>query len=271
MAPRKGKRKMAAAGAVAVLLVVAAVVFVWAQPKQGGGPFSACVMVIDRTDSSSDAPTIAAYRTAAQQVIDGCAELSADLTIYFFDQSNLKLVVVNEEPYKLYLPASKDPAQLARAQPELDATVTEAKAAVDAVLDLDTNDDARDSDILSALKSASQGVQVLMATPGVKNGFLVFLTDGIQLGTDISFTALADDPSTVPSLVERAAELGEIPVLNGVKVNFVGVRAGRIGDGTQIPEWFEAAAEQFWRTVVERGGGKLCLYAASAPKLPVDC
>jgi len=73
-------------------------------------------------------------------------------------------------------------------------------------------------------------------------------------------------------LVDRAAELDLIPTqLDGAQVSFVGVRSGQSSDGEQVPQWFEAKVEDFWRAIVDEAGGSMCTYVVDSQVLPVSC
>jgi hypothetical protein len=251
----------------AVLSLGAFFVFVFTRDTSGESQQAVCGLVIDRTGSVSNETTLTQYRQMASRAVDGCRENRARLNVYYFDQSNQKLILAGP-PHNLWLPEGDR-----REQQEEDlAVVTErAQAEVADVFERPPGE-ARSSDVLTALGEAADDVSSQARADGVDERYVVMVTDGLQNSSDVAVEDLTGEEVSTEPMVERARELGLIaPGLDGVQVDFVGVRSGQSIDGQQLPEWFEAKVEDFWRQVVEDGGGSVCRYGATATRLPDSC
>lgn len=250
-------------GAVAVIGY-----FVWAftQDSSGGDQQAVCGLVIDRTGSASAETTREQYEQMATATVDGCREYDARLSVYHFDQARQKLIL--DDTFELWLPpGTKDAVQ----RDELEETTENARAAVSRVFDEESGD-ARSSDILTAMGEAADDVASQARRDGVDERYLVLVTDGIQISSDISVEDLGDEQADVEPLVTRARDLGLVsPGIEGTQFSFVGVRSGVSSDGAELPEWFEANVEKFWRQIVDDGGGSMCRYSIGSRTLPDSC
>lgn len=253
-------------GAGAVLAVAAAYAFfLWQSPASGGEPSAACVLVIDRTESVDTEPELERNRRLVRSTVDGCRTRSARLDAYVFRQDGPKADLVGT--YQLFPPRGRSGSKQGKAVEE------EAERAVEdlaAVFDEDTGSQ-RGSDILTALATAADNLRTGPSLQDIEERYLVALTDGIQISTDISLASLDSPDDTIDPLLDTAAENGLIPPLEGVSVTFVGPRGGSATGGETLPDWFEARIEQFWREIVTRGGGDFCSFVADVPELPVAC
>lgn len=251
-----------------VLVAGGFVAWVAARPATGGKQQAVCALVVDRTSSSDGSATVDSYRRQAMGALAGCRERQARTRVYFFDQANQKLQEAAGSPFDLWLPKGrKESAQ----ENELEDTVESAQAAVAAVFDRPAGD-ARGSDILTAIDAAGTALASQAIDDGVDERYLVVITDGIQLSSDVTVEQLATEDADVTPLIERARAIDLIPEeLNGAQVSFVGVRGGLGPAGEQLPQWFEAKVEDFWQAVVQEAGAKMCAYGSLAANLPARC
>lgn len=271
---RRGRRGSKFPTALVALIVLGALLvggfFAWiaTRPETGEEQQAACVLVIDRTGSSDDDVTVDRYRQLANRSITGCREQQARMSIYYFDQATQKLVLVDGTTFDLWLPKGRKDSQQ---NSELDETIESAQEAAASVFD-STTGDSRGSDILTAVNAAAENLSNQASADGVDERYLIVLTDGIQLSSDVTVETFSDESVEVSTLVDRARDVGLIPErLEGAQVSFVGVRSGAAETGDQLPEWFEEKVESFWRTIIGEGGGSMCTYVVDSQVLPVSC
>jgi hypothetical protein len=256
-------------GAIAVIAGIAGyAMWVLSQDVTGGNPSAACVLVIDRTVSAGSEDVVENYHDLADRAVDGCQEEDAELSIYYFDQASANLVQVGDAAYKLFPPQSRSRTKQKVA---VDKVVDEAHGDLDAVFDSTAAAEHR-SDVLAAVSQAASALNATADDEGLSDRYLVVLTDGIQLSPDVSVEAFDGPSAPVDPLVESAAEVGEIPELEGVSVTMLGVRSGVADSGDPLFAYFEEKVEQFWRGVVTQGGGEMCQYAQTSEVVPgADC
>jgi hypothetical protein len=276
---RRGKRRQRRRGSrfptklvglIVLGLLVAGGFLGWiaSRPATGEEQRAVCALVVDRTTSSNDEATVEAYRRHANETLNGCRERQALTHVYFFDQANQKLQEAAGSPFALWLPEGrKQSAQ----ENELEDTVAAAQAAVDGVFDRPAGE-ARGSDILAAVDAASSALASDGGDGSTDERYLVVVTDGIQLSSDVTVEDLATEDADVAPLIDRARAVDLIPAeLAGVQVSIVGARGGLGPSGEQLPQWFEAKVEQFWRAVMDEAGAKTCVYGPVAAQLPKRC
>jgi hypothetical protein len=252
----------------AVLLIAGFAFWLSRTPAKGEDQAAVCVLVVDRTGSSNDQLTVDRYHELATKSVDGCRMLRARMSVYFFDQASQKLVLVNDTAFELWQPKGRKQAAQER---KVEKTVEEAKQAVVSVFDRPPGGD-RGSDILTAMNEAAKNLKNQASADSVEQRFLIMLSDGIQLSSDITVEAFTDDSVPVQPLLDRAEQINLIPTaLDGAEVSFVGVRSGEADQGDQLPQWFEGKIEQFWQGIVAAGGGKMCTYVVDSQVLPVNC
>lgn len=251
-----------------LLLAGGFVAWIATRPATGEEQQAVCALVVDRTTSSDDEVTVNSYREHAMKSLEGCRDRQARTRIYFFDQANQKLQEAAGSPFDLWLPEGrKESAQ----ENELEETVESAQAAVAAVFDRPSGD-ARGSDILTAVDAAGTALAGQAVDDGVEERYLVVVTDGIQLSSDVTVEQLDTEDAEVTPLLERARAIDLIPEeLNGAQVSFVGVRGGLGPAGEQLPQWFEAKVEDFWQALLQEAGAKVCAYGSVAANLPARC
>lgn len=249
------------------LLVVAAVAWAATRPLKGGQQ-AVCVLVIDRTGSSAVPEAAARYKALASTAVDGCAAKHAKLSIYYFDNQSPKLVLVNDTPYDLFLPKARVEAKSGRKK-ALEQAKKDAKADVASVFDETSSGEARGSDILTAYQAAAANLVNQASADDVDQKYLIMLTDGIQTSADINFeTFYASKNASVAKAIATAKANGLLPNLDGVQVSFVGVKGGADSSAEQLPEWFEAKVEDFWKGVSK---DRLCAYVVDSQVIPVGC
>lgn len=264
-------RKFLLAALLVVLLAGGFIAWVATRPETGEQQQAVCTLVIDRTSSFQDKTIDARHRAMASAAVDGCRKRNARLSVFYFDQSTQKLVALSDKngdgEFALWLPKGQ---KASVQQNQLDATIENAKQAVDSAFDKGSGD-ARGSDIVTAVQAATVDLNTRAREDGVKSRYLIVLSDGLQTSEGLSVQDLATPEAPVQPLVDRVGSLGLTPKLDGVSVNFIGVRSGVAGDGSQLPQFFEAKVQDFWTGVVKAGGGSLCQYVPDATQIPTDC
>lgn len=236
-------------------------------PLKGEEQAAVCALLVDRTGSTESELNGKSYRALATKAIDGCREARASLFLFWFDQTEQKLVLANDEPYLLWEPKRR--TQRIRAS-ELEDELAAANGAVDELFDTLPPAASRRSDILTALGGTADTVRQAADRAGVEDRFVIVLSDGIQLSDAVTVEALTTPASPVAPLVKRAADLRLIPALDDIHVDFAGVNGGVSQDGKPLTTFFDAKVEEFWSAVVAAGGGELC-YIAAPDHLPIDC
>lgn len=262
-------------GAVVMALVAgAAFAYLVFRPKEGERQEAACAIVVDRTGSSINPLTRDSYLNLAQDAIDGCRDLKASLTVYYFDNQNAKLQQASDDqPYELFRPETQ---RQKLGEEKVAEAMDQALASVESVFAPPSAEDqqvvAHGSDIVTALSLASQSLQQQARVAGVDDTYLVVLTDGYQneSGLDMSATFTSPEASSDP-LLDLTRTLGLVPQLAGTSVSFVGVGGGVASDQSQIPAWFETLVRGYWTSLVEAGGGQLCVYNVESTTLPGTC
>lgn len=233
---------------------------------------AACVLVIDRSLSTNDASTIDKYQRLAGETIDGCRQERAVLAVYTVEPDTSGI--------QQQIPAlgSRDPGvtlALAgdtnknRARRELDDKVDELKKQVESLID-GVREGNPGSDLVTGYHEAATAAQTLTDANRTKinRRYLVMLTDGIQRTGSVDMQAMDTPDSDVQALVDQVESLGLVPNLDGISVNFVGIRSGRNAAGRPLEGYFLANQEKFWSAVSEAGGGSAC-YVDSPPILPI--
>lgn len=264
-------RKVVIAGVVGAMALGGFIAWVATRPVTGEEQKAVCALVIDRTASFQDDTIEARRRSMAADAVDGCRERNARMMMFYFDQATQKLVVLEDEDgetlFDLWLPEGRKSSAQER---ELDQTLENARSVAASAFDRQTGD-ARGSDIVTAMHAAATDLTSRARQDGVDERFLIVLTDGLQTSSGLTVQDLATKDAPVEPLVAQVEKLGLVPQLDGVFVNFVGVRTGVTADGAQLQEFFEAKVQEFWEGVVAKGGGSLCLYEPDATRIPVDC
>lgn len=252
-----------ALGVVCALLLGGYITWIASRPETGEQQQAVCALVIDRTGSSDDRKTVDAYLQAGRATVSGCRDRNALLSIYYFDQSSPKLMLAQAdgsdkaEAFELWLPTGR---KKSKQETQLENSMEDALATIEAVFAEPSGSD-RGSDILTALDAAADNLRNQAARDGVDEAYLVILTDGIQLSTDVSVEVFTDESVEVTPLIDRARAVGLIPVgLADTQVSFVGVRSGEVNADGQLPQWLEAKVETFWRDLVTEAGGRVCVY-----------
>ena len=234
---------------------------------KSGKEEAVCALVIDRTSSVSGSSTVNSYRELADRTINGCSQQNAGLYIYAFDQAGSKVQLITGKPFDLWGVGNKSSIRNASRAEQ----IGRAQKAVSVAL-ASRADAARGSDIVTAVKTASENLNNDALSLGVKQKYLVVLTDGIQSSDDISLAGLNSGSASVTPIVNRVRELGLLPSLDGTKVSFAGVQSGvNTKTGEQLPQLFEAKVKDFWTTLVHEGNGHLCTYVADSAALPRNC
>lgn len=233
---------------------------------EGEDQMAVCSLVIDRTQSIQP-ESVDAYRLMIEATIEGCRERRGELTVWYFDQGATALHPIGS--YLLFQTRSRNPGAAGAA---LEDTLERAYEEVTSVLESEAPGGVRQSNILGAFKGAADDLRnQILSSEEPLDGFLVVLTDGLQLGPDVSVAAFQSETDRPGDLVNVASTVALIPDLSGINVAFGGVRTGVTDSGEGLPQWFESKVEHFWRGIVERGGGDLCVYQPAATGLTVDC
>lgn len=253
---------LAGVGVIGIAAIFGWMVF---RPKQGETQDAACAVLVDRTGSSINEATRASYVELASRMVDGCGDLRASFSVYYFDNKNAKLQTASSEPFDLWRPK-------ANRKSTGEAKVAEAKkgalAAVDSVFTTAAEDSSggHGSDIVTALSLASQSLQQQAGVEAVDKTYLVVLTDGFQTGE-----LRVNRNSKVEALMQRTDQLGLVPHLDGVDVSFGGVGGGVASNTEQVTADREALVKQYWTALVEAGGGAMCVYNVEPSYLPGNC
>lgn len=263
------KTKMAMLFVGGLLLVALLFAWITTRPETGEKEQAVCVLVVDRTGSSNDAKTVAIYKRRAESAVEGCRKKQASMSIYYFDQTSQKLILVSDKPFPLWLPTGRKPAVQ---EQQLEKTMAEAKESLATVF-AQPPESVRGSDILTALNAASENLYNRGAEDGIEEQlYLIMLTDGIQTSGSINVESFGDPAVSVESLVEAARANGLIPeTLKGVQVSFIGVNSGLDPSGAETANDVAAKTEDFWRKIVSGGGGRTCTYVVDSEVIPVGC
>ena len=251
-------------------LLLVALIFAWitTRPETGEKEQAVCVLVVDRTGSSNDPKTVAIYKRRAESAVEGCRKKQASMSIYYFEQTSQKLILVSDKPFPLWLPTGRKPAVQKQ---ELEETIAEANESLATVF-AKPPVAVRGSDILTALNAASENLYNRGTEDGIDQLYLIMLTDGVQTSGSINVESFGDASVTVDSLVEAARANGLIPeTLEGVQVSFIGVNSGLDPSGAETANAVAAKTEDFWRKIVAGGGGQTCTYVVDSEVIPVSC
>lgn len=260
-------KKLFATIAVGALVVGGFFVWLLITPKSGEDQQSACALVIDRTGSSIDKKTQATYLSLSEKMIKECRAAKASFMAQYFDTKNAKLQGGTKDPLELWRPPTRREKV---GEEKLAETLKQASQHVHSIMTTSeaSNTEGHGSDIVTALDLAGKSLQTQATAEGVKDKYLVFLTDGYQYKGGLSFDQWFRSPNAkVAPAIQKAKTLNLIPDLEGVKVTFAGVGGGVTSTKMQVPEWHEALVESFWTKLVEAGGGTMCSYQVEPPYL----
>lgn len=233
-------------------------------PASGEQQQAVCALLIDRTGSTESELSGDRYRAFADKTLQGCREKQAALYLFWFDQTEHKLVLANDHPYELWAPKAR--TDRVRAQ-GLDEELQAADKAIGDLFAKLPPSPSRRTDLLTALDGTAAALQQAATRAGVDEKYIVILSDGLQLSDAVNVETLTTPTTPVKPLVDRATSLSLVPPLEGVHVALAGVRGGVSQSGTQLLTFFDAKVEEFWRAVVAAGGGELC-YLAEPIHLP---
>jgi hypothetical protein len=270
-----------AAKAVVAGFAVAALLGTWIMvaPTTGGPPQAVCALLVDRTHSSFDPRTEAAYERAANQTVEGCKEKRAVFQIFYFDNFDEKLKRPQIDDFDEEGESSSQfiPLQQPERRRETVGTqdqekrVAFAERAVANVFELEEQrGQGHGSNVLGAIKATSEVMQAEAEDLGVDELYLVVLTDGYQSGGELGFRTWFKNPdSEISDVLDYVAELNSVPNLANTEISFVGV--GRGIEREVVPEWYDAKVSDFWWEFVEQSGGTMCFYSVTPASLPVDC
>ncbi len=260
-----GYGKLYAAAGAGVIGVAAIFGWMVLRPKEGETQAAACAILVDRTGSSINEATRASYLELASRMVDGCRDLRASFSVYYFDNQNAKLQTASSDPFDLWRPRTH---RKSTGEEKVDEEKKDALAAVGSVFTTASEDSSggHGSDIVTALSLASQSLQQQAEVEGVDAMYLVVLTDGYQTG-ELKVTKNSD----VPELIRRTEQLGLTPQLKGVDVAFGGVGGGVASNKSQVSADREALVRQYWTSLVESGGGGMCVYNVEPSYLPGTC
>jgi hypothetical protein len=262
--------KFYASIALVALLVMGALGYLYYAPKKGETEQAVCVLLVDRTGSSMSDQTRSSYERMAGGAIEGCTELQASLSVFYFDNQSAKILQAQgDQPFNLFRPMAR---RKKVGEDQQEAIQKDAAEAVASVFETEPESSlgGHGSDIITAVGQAASNLQSLATRHGVDKKYLVVLTDGQQTGAELGMHRTFKDPS-VPSsvLVKKTTDVGLTPDLTGVQTSFVGV-AGGVADSRR-PAWYTARVHGFWTELVELGGGQMCVYGVEQVELPGSC
>lgn len=253
-----------AAGVIVPLVFVGHLFFA---PASGEEEQAVCLVLIDRTGSSTDDRTEQSYESLARRAVDGCREHNAALALYYFDNTSPKLVPASsDQPFMLYRPRTHRKSVGEEAVREAQRS---ADAAIEKVFASKPAAGGHGSDIVTAMDLAAENLQQLAARGRVQQKYLVVLTDGYQTGEELGLRRAIHQGLTRQRVVARVADLGLVPQLDGVKTTFAGVNGGMASANSSLAE--EAYLRTFWQELVTSGGGELCVYNLDPMLLPGMC
>lgn len=234
---------------------------------------AACVILIDRTGSVDSPQQADRYIKAGDRAINTCRARKADVSVYYFDNHSAKLLAESDDqPIPLYL---QKPELTGQSKQELQDRVDIAQGVIRTAMSHKPGA-GRYTDILTTLNLASEELRSMASSAGVKDRYLLLVSDGVQNDGKVTMRPWNKDvpAGAAEGLVQTAEDYNRVPDVSGIDFTFVGVGDGVGPNGTQRSSEMEDAISGFWHQVIKLGGGKLCQYLPSNTtdkSIPGDC
>lgn len=187
-------------GLLVLALVAGAGYLLNRSPLTGEDQQAVCALLIDRTGSTESELSGERYRALARKAVDGCRTEQASLSLFWFDQTEQKLVLANDDPYQLWAPKRR--TERIR-ESELEEEVQAANEAIDELFAKLPPAAGRRTDILTALSGTADSVQQAASRAGVDEKYVIILSDGLQLSDAVSVETLTADTSPVQPLASN--------------------------------------------------------------------
>lgn len=231
----------------------------------GEDQHAVCVLLIDRTGSMGND-----LKTLAEGAVTGCEHEKARLIPVYFNQDSGGMQATSgdvlENGFELWAPVKRSDAAREKAQRDQRKTATDAIDDIFAV----SPGEGLNSDIIVAMGNAASRLRDTATLDGVTEMHLLIITDGIQRRPSLDVGSFLNG-TTPEQLVQAVIALNAIPSLQGIQVTFAGPLQGKTLGGEVLDPGFEEQVAQFWRLIVEQGGGQLCGYSANVALPPASC
>lgn len=222
---------------------------------------AACVLLVDRTESTALWPAFENLETFGRLAIEGCKERSAVMKIYYFtgEGPTLQSVSGTESGWN-FQRSSKSADEAAQTLSEIMAVTPGGEFGSDIVTPL--------GQAAEQLRSLRRNVDNVEAS-----SHLVILSDAYQTGTSVSVEQiLGDDPNSVQPLIDLVVLEGTLPDMSGMSIEFIGASSGVVNpNGARAEAAWDQQVRSFWTRVIAEHGGSVCTFALEQTPLPNEC